>query len=982
MGKNFLPYFIMRKRYLAIIVVMVAFSSGIIYLSRPGFSSSLIIKKLSEAEQKARFNWQRVKYDFDMMKDPFTGQIPKGIFEAEMIQARSLPVKENAQGNARTTNLNTYVPAGPNNIGSRTRALAYDVRFNGTSNRIIISGGVSSGIMRSADGGNNWVRVSPDNDIHNVTAVAQDSRAGFQDTWYAGGGETFGNSANEIGAPYFGQYVWKSTDNGVTWARLPLNTITDIAGNGAIGSSLETFDHPFDFVHQIVVNPVNGDLYISGHRRVLKSSNGGSSFQTVFGSAVATNSSNGQSDVVITNTGKVIVAMNGGTPDLSLRGVWVSATGNLGSYTRIAGGTVLGVDSVANWRGNDPGIASRRIVLGLAPSNNNIVFVLYANGLSSEPPTPKPEADLFKLDMTGGTNTWTNLSANMPDFSAGNLSGSDPLTIQGGYDMMVKVKPDNINIVFVGGTNLYRSNDGFTTPVVANRPSFDTWINGYQSNLTYSQYPMGHPDMHHLAFNPSNPNEAISANDGGIQKTANITDAVVVWTMIPNYQTLQYYSVGIDPAPNSLNFIGGAQDNGTYFRNEDINLNTANTQFRILGGDGGTAAIGPITNTDFTLYGSSQQGSIYRDVTNVFTNITPSGLTANTDGGFGEFLTNFLLDQDNFQDLYYVNYNRLFRTTSASTVTASTWTELTGVGGLISPSNGTNIGIRGMAISRGPYATSHVLYMGTTQGRVYRLDDPRNAAPTKTPVDITPPSLVGNVQDIAVNPNNDDEIMVIVSNYNTVNIWWTNNGKAAAPTWRNGEGNLTLPSIRSCKIIVKKDASNNPVTEYYVGTSVGLYSVVNLGATLLGGGSPTWQREGGSILNFALVQSLSYRPVDNVLLVGTHGNGMYYSIIGSPNYTPNLNTGINDPITNDKNFIRAVYPTITANSISYKTGNMFTIKRILVQLYTLSGQQVINKQTGYQDGNLDISGLSKGAYVLSINSDDGKFRHIQKIIKN
>ena len=109
------------------------------------------------------------------------------------------------------------------------------------------------------------------------------------------------------------------------------------------------------------------------------------------------------------------------------------------------------------------------------------------------------------------------------------------------------------------------------------------------------------------------------------------------------------------------------------------------------------------------------------------------------------------------------------------------------------------------------------------------------------------------MQDIAVNPNNDDEVLAVTSNYGVTSVWWTNNGKSSTPTWRNAEGNLPLPSFRSCVIVVKKDASNNPVTEYYVGTSVGLYSAVNIGTTLIGGGTVSWQHEGGSVLNFAVV---------------------------------------------------------------------------------------------------------------------------------
>ena len=456
----------------------------------------------------------------------------------------------------------------------------------------------------------------------------------------------------------------------------------------------------------------------------------------------------------------------------------------------------------------------------------------------------------------------------MPDFQGGNLTGSDPLTVQGGYDMVVQVKPNDPNTVFIGGVNLYRSTDGFTT---TNNTS---WINGYKTDFTYTNYTNGHPDFHNLVFNPSNFNESICADDGGLQITSDNSAATVSWTMISNYQTLQYYSVAIDPGVGRNNFSGGAQDNGTYLRDKlgfFASPSDSNNHQQLHGGDGCTQGYSKLNIADQNqyVYGSSQYGNIRRlRLTNGFSNtgIRPNGLTIAFTGAtseFGEFVTNFRLDADNTEDLYFVNFNRLFRTTSASTVAAGGWTELTGVAAAVNPGNptaGNNIGIRGLALSRGPYATSHVLYMGTTNGKIFRLDDPRNAGATTVPINITPPGLTGNVQDIATNPNDDDEVLAVVTNYNTTNIWWTNNGKAAVPTWQNAEGNLTLPSIRSCMIVVKKDASNNPVTEYYVGTSVGLYSVTNLGTTLLGGGTPVWQREGGNVLNFAVVQSLAYRP--------------------------------------------------------------------------------------------------------------------------
>jgi hypothetical protein len=872
--------------------------------------------------------------------------------------------------------------------------------------------------MRSSDGGATWTRVSPDNEIHNVTCIVQDPRNGNQNTWYAGGGEPYGNSASELGTVYLGSGLYKSTDNGVTWSKISLTTgnFTDIPGNVAQTNILESFDNAFDYIHKIAIDPTNGSVYICAHRRLIRTSDGGTSFQTVFGSAVAATAEGGQMDVVISNTGKIILAVNGSNPDLTLRGVWTSSTGNLGSWTRIAGGSTLGVDSVANWRANSyinyagsTTPISKRIVMGMAPSNQNIIYFLYENGLSNSSPDNKPEADLFKLDMTSG-NTWTNLSANMPDFNGNtNNSATDPFTVQGGYDMFVGVKPDNPNFVLVGGSSLYRSTDGFTT--TANT----SWIGGYGNtlpNLTYygstaspdDASKWSHPDIHNVVFNPSNSNEVICANDGGLQITSNISAATgnepVTWNYITNYQTLQYYHVSIDPVAGINNFLGGAQDNGVQFRDKDLYLLNgisaadSNNHVRILGGDGGHTGFSPFDNNlqQQFFYASYQLGNLRRfKISNnpATDNITPSGLTTDgTTGEWGEFVTNFLLDPDNTQNLYYVNYNRLFRTTSATTVAAATWTEMTGVGATVNPSNptgGTNIGIRALAVTRGPYTTSHVLYIGTTNGKIFRLNDPQNAAATAAPVDITP-STSGwtagvNVQDIAVNPNNDNEILAVVSNYGVVGIWWTNNAKSATPTWKNAEGNLTLPSFRSAAIVVKKDASNNPVTEYYVGTSVGLYSAVNIGTTLTGGGSPTWQREGGSVLNFAIIQSIAYRPADNVMVLGTHGNGMYYTFLGTPNYIPNQVTAVNNPVTNDKDFIRRVYPSISTGPIQYQIGNMFTIKKITIQLFNTTGQLVYNRAAAYSDGSIDISSLSSGTYVMSIYSDDEKYRNVQKIIK-
>jgi len=967
-------------------------------------------------ELPSAYTYYRWKYEADMIRDPVTGEVPFGLRDQEIALARQIPERTYAASNARTSISNNYIAAGPDNIGGRTRALAYDVRYNGTTNQVIIAGSVSGGMYRSTNGGTNWTRVSPANEIHNLSFAAQDPRAGSQDTWYAGGGEYVGSSTDATGALYLGHGLYKSTDNGATWSRLPLNNITDYNGSPLPAGVAERFDHPFDFVHKIAINPMNGDVYVAGHRRILRSKNGGTNFETVFGSSIPAFAANGQCDVVVSATGKVYIAMTGSAPDFSLRGVWSSPNGNLNSFTRIAGGSVLGTDSVANWRGNaytsflvgtEDFYDTRRTLLALAPSNENILYVLYENGLSNGSPAFNKEADLFKLDMSSG-NTWTNLSPNLPDFPTGNHEATDPFAIQSGYDLFITVKPNDPNFVLLGGTSLYRSTNGFSNV------SGTSWIGGYGNTLpTLSFYANSHPDIHNVVFspNPATPNEVICANDGGIQKSNDITVAGsgVVWANLNNYQTLQYYRVTLDPDSIVNNFAGGAQDNGTQFRDKTGIVGTvpsdSNNHKRLIGGDGGSVGISKLNGTVQYLYGSVQYGSLRRgQLTSTFnsTTITPTGLTPSFSGStteYGEFVTNFLMDQDNTESLYYVNFNRLFRTINASLVsTASGWTELTGVSNAVNASNGTSIAIRSLALTRGPYNVGHCLYIGTTNGRIFRLDNPRSALATTAPAEITPfgggIDISGlNVQDISVNPNNDNEILVVLTNYgktatsgvfqNVVNILWTNNARSTAPTWKVAEGNLAgtatsgFISARSCMIVAKKDGSGNPVTEYYVGTSAGLFAVENLGTTLGAGGSPNWQREGSSTLNFAVINSLAYRPVDNTMVIGTHGNGLFYTKLG----TPNVVTGINDPVINDKNFISQVFPTVNSKIVQYRIGNKPEVKTISIQVFNLSGQEVLHKNASYSNGSVDLSRFPKGAYVLSIYSDNQKYRHIQKLIR-
>jgi hypothetical protein len=274
-----------------------------------------------------------------------------------------------------------------------------------------------------------------------------------------------------------------------------------------------------------------------------------------------------------------------------------------------------------------------------------------------------------------------------------------------------------------------------------------------------------------------------------------------------------------------------------------------------------------------------------------------------------------------------------------------------------------------LATSRGNYNNaSSYLFMGTENAKIYRLQDPKNAAVGSAPVDITPSGMTTGalVREIAVNPRNPDTVLAVISNYNSVSAFWTGNALSASPTWQAVEGNIATSSFRSCAIVATTTG-----VEYYVGTSIGLFST-----TTINGNSTTWQLEGPAMMQGAIVNDLVLRIADNTLLVGTHGNGMFYTIIG------NVPTSVPDVVVNDKRFINTVFPTvIPAGDINFRSGGITGVKTINIRVMSLTGQVVMQRTQAYQNGSVPLGPLATGSYVLEIISDNRKYKHVQQFVK-
>ncbi|HNR07232.1 MAG TPA: T9SS type A sorting domain-containing protein [Saprospiraceae bacterium] len=809
---------------------------------------------------KPEFHKDREEYEWMISHDPATGRVPFNARNRDRLAVQAIPRVK------RTLRSQTYISAGPVNIAGRVRSAAYDIGYNGTSNRLILAGGVSGGVFRSTDGGMNWTWI-PTPNLNSVTALAQDPRVGinpvtgkpYRDTWYAGTGELPGGSATVWGHTHHGFGVMVSDDKGLTWMPVKITQ----AGKEFL------FDNRYDYIGKLVVNPQDGFIWVSkwgGFSQLNRKSLAEFSIQQAFEIGNGDVGGWDANDIIISKSGsKIYLAFNGQStavpvkfPNTTYQGIWEGENAVPIQWKKIVDSVLFNI-----WPAPKK---YYRISIALAPSNESILYALSVN----QPNGPNlifPTGDLFKIELDMSGNKVTELSQNLPSNAANENFGG--LNTSGGYNLALAVKPDDPDFVLIGGTNAYRSASGFRSKTATRLLGGFNYRNAPAGSTQGYDGDRSHPDIHGFIFRPGSSSEMIHFHDGGLSLTTQVSaDTVRHQYINTGLQNTQYYAIAIDPNPGSLSFIGGTQDNGTLFYN-GLSPNPKN-QIRIYTGDGMTHGISKITNNTKWLLISGQGGYCLRQMVNPANNafLSRSGLLQ-PKGSTSAFRTLIYLNPDNTEDLYFTGTNVLYRTTQASMVTDSTWQVLPGT------KIGDNEQILCMASTRGAYDNLHNLFYGSSAGKLFRLRNPRMAPPNQIPDNITPKEngvlATGSILDIAVNPRNDDTLMVVYSNYNVKSIWWTGNANAAIPNWINIEGNLAEPSIRSCEIIVKKSG-----VEYFVGTTVGLYST-----TMIDKSGTQWFKENeNSPMEYAVISSMDHRWTDNTLVIGTHGNGTFYSQIG------------------------------------------------------------------------------------------------------
>lgn len=723
--------------------------------------------------------------------------------------------------------LGNWTPLGPGNVGGRTRGLVIDP----VNPSIIYAGGVAGGIWKSVNAGASWLPIGDLLPNIAVTSLVMDPKN--HTILYAGTGEGFNNLDAKRGAGIF-----RTTDSGESWLQL---------------ASTKTED--FYYVNKLVVSPNDSSrLYAATRTGLWRSPDSGVTWTNVKAAPVVLPVSDrdlGFTDVVIRTdkTTDWVLASEG----IQSRGtIWrnVDAGGDRGEWTSVQSGPLQG-----------------RASLAIAPSNQAIVYALTASIATGD---WKGGLNAVYRSKDGGenwtavtTNDWVVATETVPA-PVNNLLLSNPsasseyacfqrdkneLMNQGWYDNVVAVDPMNPDVVWAGGIDLFRSDDGGRNWGLASY----WWLD---PDLKSGEFPpqYAHADQHALVFHPRYDGAAnrtlFVGNDGGLYRTDDARASTsgdvcgkkkgaLAWTNLNNgYGVTQFYDGAV--FPDGQTYFGGTQDNGTIRGTMGAGPNAWKT---ILGGDGGYVAVDP-TNTN-VLYGEYYELSVQKS-------IDGGAKFADAVKGVNEsdkflFIAPFVMDPSVPTTLWLGGGTFPWRTLDA----AENWTKA-----------GASFG--GYKISAIDVAKkdSNSVLMGTENGQIFRTSTAGTGTDATTWTSVTPPGMANAyVSSIAFDPEYAFVAYATYSTFGVDHVWKsTDSGANWAPL--DGSGDTKLPDIPVLSIAV--DPSGSRPRRLYVGTDIGVYVSLDGGAN--------WAVENGG---FANVPTARLAVNNSTLYAFTHGRGVW-----------------------------------------------------------------------------------------------------------
>ena len=449
--------------------------------------------------------------------------------------------------------------------------------------------------------------------------------------------------------------------------------------------------------------------------------------------------------------------------------------------------------------------------------------------------------------------------------TAGGLAANFLVT-QGWYDNVIWAgDPTDVDLVIVGGIDLWRSTDGGNTLT-----PISTWWSDQSA----------HADHHVIVADPgydgASNRRVYFGNDGGVYKTEDITTVgnnasepyTNGWVGLSNeYGVTQFYYGAGHIGTNTI--IGGAQDNGTLRYTPAQGANGWN---EVWGGDGGDVASDPSDSqvwygeyTYLQLFRDSTGGAAanypgdyicgrYWDSTNQAWAWKPSPFTiSDARNRQALFIAPFELDPNDSNRLLGGGLS-LWRTNDAGTANT-----INPPGGPGWASIKTPIGndprrhsISAIAIADG---NSDIVVAGHANGDIYRSTDATSANPNWQQIDTN--GINSNRQCLAltIDPDNHDLIYAAFGGFQSDNLWKTTDG---GQIWTDISPGLPDAPIRDVTLHPQRS------TWVYLATQVGVFASEDAGANW----SPT--NEGP-----ANVACRDFFWMGCKLVCVTHGRGMF-----------------------------------------------------------------------------------------------------------
>ena len=438
---------------------------------------------------------------------------------------------------------------------------------------------------------------------------------------------------------------------------------------------------------------------------------------------------------------------------------------------------------------------------GVSFSDNSSLVMLERNHIALCKSSPSvmycasySPGSILVFKSTNAGNNFTQIATGQ-DFSA----------VQGWYDFYMHVNPFDPNTAFVGSIDVWRTTNGGA--------NFVNITNGYGGGNV-------HVDQHNVDFHPTDPNQMICVNDGGIWKS---TNKGTTWINLNTNHTLtQFYRIASDPS-NANHVLGGTQDNGTQRTTGTINWTAA------YGGDGGEVCF-HAKNSQYIL-GEIQVNGVFRS--------TNAGISFESaeNGLYGNATwIGPIISHPDSNGIFYTAREQVFKTTDWG----ASWFAI---------SSGTSGVIRELAIGK---ASGNVMF-ATSENNIYKSTNRGY-----TFASVTNGLPVATITSVYVHPDSSQVAVITFSGFGNGKIFKTTNG---GTTWSNISGNLPDSPANDALIYYPGIATS----VYYIATDVGVFVTNNYGQV--------WVELANGLPN-TVVMHLDYHRTANKLRAGTHGRGV------------------------------------------------------------------------------------------------------------